>query len=107
MAMVFTPISTNCGSPILRCIGRDVQTVAVGEIAFDSSYPTGGEEVPKNMLKYVKNVKYVFIQPIKGYTFSYDATNKKIIAYSTAATEVADKTDLSALTAVPVMIWGY
>jgi hypothetical protein len=110
MALEFTPIAKGGGSPLLRCIGKSPQTLAVGEIKFDASYPTGGESLPKNMTNIIANLKgakYVFIQPIKGYTFEYDAANKKVIAYSTAATEVADKTDLSALTAVPVIICGY
>lgn len=82
-----------------------------GTIAFDSSYPTNGEAISFG----IANVSIVIVAPAGGYTFEYDSSAGKIKAYygdysSTsdgALTEVANATDLSALTAVPYIAIGY
>lgn len=79
--------------------------VCVGTVAFDSSYPTGGEAVSYANLG-LANVDFVQVSSAAGYVFEYDHTNKKVKAYwvdtttdGAAMAEVADTTDLSAVTA--------
>ncbi len=84
----------------------------MGTIAFDSSYPTGGEAITEEALGLV-SAEMVIIPSFGGYTFTWDATNSKVIAYwvdtttdGAALAQVADTTDLSALTAVPYLAIG-
>ena len=48
-----------------------------GSIAFDSSYPTGGESA-NDITKYFNSCKNVMCEQKAGYLFEFDATNKKI-----------------------------
>lgn len=80
--------------------------IDVINVAFDSSYPTGGET-----LEFSFTPSIVIAEPNSGYVFSYDHTNSKLQAYYAdydavadgALIEVADEADLSALTAVKVV----
>ena len=45
----------------------------IGTLAFDSSYPLGGES-----LTFDHELKHIEIEPQGGYTFEYDHTNKKV-----------------------------
>lgn len=54
-------------------------------IAFDSSYPTGGESFTPADLG-MKTFDVVQIQQASGLVFEYDYTNKKILAYSQGVT---------------------
>ena len=95
------------------------------KLAFDSSYPTGGESLTAANLG-LSTVDFILIEPASGYLFEYDHTNSKVIARyplashthteNTAATytqnattaastasagsQVSNGTDLSALTDV-------
>lgn len=79
--------------------------INIASIAFDDSYPTGGEGLTGAQLGLV-SVDSVQIEPAGGYVFSYDYANKKVIAYygdndavaDGALAQVADKADLSAIT---------
>jgi hypothetical protein len=90
--------------------------VFLGTLAFDSSYPTGGEALPAGFEKFnLAKVDYASIGPHEGFIFEYDATNDKVLAYfadySTgtdgALIQVADTTDLSGQAAVPFFVIGY
>jgi hypothetical protein len=84
-----------------------------GTIAFDASYPTGGEAWDMSALMPV-SLKAVFIENKSGYVFEYDYTNKKVIAYycdystgtDAVMIEVANTVDLSAVTGVRFMAIG-
>ena len=89
-----------------------------GTVAFDSSYPTGGEAFNAESETGFSDVFAVQVLPKAGYTFEYvdsaTAANRKIKAYwvdtsvdGAAQAEVADTTDLSAVTGVRVIVWGY
>jgi hypothetical protein len=54
------------------------------QIAFDSSYPTGGEPLTAANLG-MRKLTTVSITGQKGYTFEYDYTNEKILAYQQGA----------------------
>lgn len=102
----------------VRSQGAADLTVWVGTVAFDDSYPTGGEAFNAESQTGFRDVEQVWIAPKNGYTFQYvdsaTAANRKIKAYwvdtsvdGAAQAEVADTTDLSGVTGVQVMVWGY
>lgn len=86
--------------------------IQFGSLAFDSSYPTGGESMT---FPGFFNVAIVLIEPSAGYIFQYDYTNSKVLAYYAdydavadgALIQVANTTDLSALTDVRYVAIGY
>jgi hypothetical protein len=117
--------------------------IMVCNVAFDSSYPTGGEDI-SSVVNAFKEVLSASFEGSGGYVFEYDKTNKKVKALypqggeqvgsadggasvdagatpvtSSAANgaivtvdagigrEVANATDLSALTTVRVTFIGY
>lgn len=86
-------------------------------IAFDSSYPTGGEPLAQTDLGFASTVDdefHVIIGPKAGYVFEFDYTNLKVIAYhsdndavaDSALIQVPDTTNLSTLTGVRVTAFG-
>jgi len=89
---------------------KRVRTV---DIAFDSSYPTGGESLTASDLG-LSVVDLVIPSPKSGYVFEYDYTNSKIKAYYAdydatsdgALIEVANTTDLSGVTGVRLLAMG-
>lgn len=83
----------------------DTDKLYVGTIAFDDSYPTGGEafDITGN-----ESIDSMMLGHKSGYTFSYDAANAKVIAYyvdndagaDSAQIQIPNTTDLSAVTGV-------
>jgi hypothetical protein len=60
------------------------QHVVTGTIAFDSSYPTGGESfTPANIG--LRVVDLMLFEQTKGFTYEYDYTNSKVKAYAQGA----------------------
>ena len=55
----------------------------IADVAFDSSYPYGGESFTPNDIG-MSAVHKLHIEPKNGYTFEYDYTNKKIKVFSPA-----------------------
>ena len=58
-------------------------------VAFDSSYPTGGESLTAADLG-LKTIDFINIESKSGVTFEYDYTNNKILAYVPGMTPGAD-----------------
>jgi|SRR6478752_41199 len=94
--------------------------IVVADYTFDASYATGGEAIDFNALGVANPpwfVAFSQVAPVNaGYVFQYDYTNKKIVAYrqkdpanaggaDIALTEVANTTDLSAVT-IRVLVYG-
>lgn len=76
--------------------------ITVTEVAFDSSYPTGGEPLTASDLG-LTTVEFAIATVKVAGTGSvtavfYDIANAKLLAY-TAAAQVANTTDISAVTA--------
>jgi len=96
---------------IAQC--RSSLRIVTGTIAFSASYPTGGETF--DLSNKVPKLKVVLIENKSGYIFEYDYANKKVKVYycdydaagDGALIEVANATDLSALTGVRFMAIGY
>ncbi len=80
-------------------------------VAFDSSYPTGGEAITAADFGLSE---VITVHPVDsyGYTWSYDKANGKLLAYgqasaaSGALSELDDTTDLSGLTGVSMFVYG-
>lgn len=85
----------------------------VASVAFDNSYPTGGESIAASKFGLGK-IEFLIAQSTGGYIFAWDNANSKLLAYygdnNNAADgpliEVPNATDLAALTAVPVLVFG-
>lgn len=87
-----------------------------GTIAFDNSYPTGGESVTVHALG-LSILESLTLSPNKGYVFEWDGTtaSPKILAYhgdnnnasDGPLIEVPNTTDLSTCTAVRYIARGY
>lgn len=86
------------------------QRVVLGTLAFDASYPTGGEATTIAALgdSFFADTDgvAVMIFPNTGYTFQWHPDTLKVRALSTAATEVSNATDLSALSSVTYLMIG-
>ena len=66
-----------------------------GSIAFDASYPTGGEVLSAGNIG-LKSLDILDISNNElGYLFEYDKTNGKVIIYTAQGVELANATDLS------------
>ena len=79
--------------------------VAIVDVAFDDSYPTGGEAVDLSEVG-IGTVLFAIVEPTDGYTFEYDRSNDKVVAYWVDTTtdgapqaEVANTTDLDGVVA--------
>ena len=57
------------------------RAVVVADIAFDSSYPYGGEACDHDQLLGLHDLDIVLFEPKGGYSFEFDYTNKKIKAF--------------------------
>ena len=76
------------------------------DIAFDDSYPTGGESLTASDVR-LSDAHFVTITSKSSYIFEYDYTNSLVLAYDAGAgTEVGSGTNLSAVTSVKVMMIG-
>lgn len=82
-------------------------------LAFDNSYPTGGEPLAPLDLG-LSSIDCLIVSRTAGYTFEFVYTTNKLMVlvgdYDNAAdgplVEVANATDLSALTAVHFIVFG-
>ena len=57
---------------------------STGVLTFDSSYATGGELLTLGAIA-MSNIDYIDVNPFAGYTFRYDYTNNRVLAYRVAA----------------------
>lgn len=55
------------------------KNVARGTIAFDSSYPTGGESLTAANVG-LKTIERITFEDVAGFSFTYDYTNAKVLA---------------------------
>ena len=86
-----------------------------GTIAFDSSYPTGGEAITLGALG-LSTLKALYPFPFAGFVSAWDGskTAPKVLLYwvdtstdGAALAQVTDETDVaSAVTAVPFIAYG-
>lgn len=85
----------------------------IADVDLDSSYPTGGESLTPANLR-LGRIDFLIAEPSAGYVFTYDRTNKKLLAYyadnnaagDSALIQVPDTTDLSAVTNIRIFAIG-
>jgi hypothetical protein len=106
-------VSFNTNASMASALSKGLR-FEFGTIALDSEYPTGGES-----LTIFANTEAVVCQPRGGYVFDYDKANSKLLAYQsdngnsvasgtvTPLVQVAASTDLSALSDVPYIAFGW
>jgi hypothetical protein len=90
---------------------RDVSSKRVhyGTIAFDSSYPAGGESLTAADVS-LHTIERIEFEPALGFTFAYDYTNKKVKAFcpgvvtTAAGAGVLDDFPLSGVGATAVSV---
>lgn len=103
MAVTVTPDAGHNTNYSLNAFLSRGGKLQVGTLAFDDSYPTGGEPVDFGFTPTI-----VLLQPASGYVFEYDADNGQVLAYYAdydatadgALIQVANATDLSAVSTV-------
>jgi len=69
--------------------------VRIFDCDFDSSYPTGGEVLLPGTIG-LSTIDVFLVEDGTAYTFKYNRTTKKLLAYSSGV-EVTAATDLSAV----------
>jgi len=95
-------------------LGITGRKLTIMTLAFDSSYPTGGESLTNDDLR-IGRVDFVDAPSVSGYVFQYDYTNEKLMAYYAdydagadgALIEVANEADLSGVTGVRILAIGH
>ena len=103
----------NAGMNDVRAVGMQLK-ILTGTFDFDTSYPTGGESFDVSNF-FPKGVVAVIPSPKSGYVFEYDSDDEKLLAYYAdydavddgALIEVAETTDLAAITDVKFVALGY
>lgn len=105
MALTVTEVTRNVGP------GNRKEVIAT--VAFDSSYPTGGESLAPSLLGF-QAFDFVSFTNTGGYVFEFDHTNSKVLAYWVDTTtdgaplaQVANTTDLSGVTTARLRAIGY
>lgn len=100
--------------PVLAQSPR-VMKVVTGKFDFDSSYPTGGEDIADIAAQFAGSVALgVVFEPVNAarYHIAVDYAAKKVKLFIEDATtgveaEAANASDQSAITGVRWMAWGY
>lgn len=68
----------------LRYENSGSQVLVYGKVSFDSSYPTNGEAVAKNILG-LRQVDQILLPTSNGFVFAFDIVNKKIKVFQSGA----------------------
>lgn len=66
---------------VTRRVTAGNQNIVTGTIAFDSSYPAGGESFTAADLG-LRTVDLMVLPPSSGFTYEYDYTNSKVKVYT-------------------------
>lgn len=85
--------------------------MVTGTLDFDASYPTGGESVAELFASFPRGLTGALIQQpdvAAVRTVELDTVNQKVIGYTDGfTTEVTNGTNLSAVTGLRFIAWGY
>jgi hypothetical protein len=112
MALVRTPdVRHGKSYSALADVGSGM-VIETGTVAFDSSYPTGGEAVTFSIP--VASIRSVYFEPYGGRLYTYERATEKIKAWFTRGgtasgvfAEVSNTSDLSAMSNVPYVMFGF
>lgn len=109
MAVTVTPETRQQTQYSFRGAQANGMKLQIGTLAFDASYPTGGESVA---FTGISDVLFIAFNDTAGYVLTYDDSAGKVVVYEAGADgaaldEVANATDLStALAAVQYLAIG-
>jgi hypothetical protein len=101
------------GTSILRAQAGRTLKVVTGRFSFDSSYPTGGEDISDVFNQFKECLLIWFEQPLTGAQtgkfIKTDYTNKKAQLFTNAspAVEVTNASDQSAIVNLRFIAIGY
>lgn len=98
------------GKSIARIGGATAGLVRVYQVDFDTSYPTGGENISEIWNDF-SSVLGIFVQPADttvadNRMFIPDLVNKKLIMLTAITTQASDTSDQSAVTKVQLLVVG-
>jgi len=93
--------------------GAGNKNIAICDVDFDSSYPTGGESFAPSLFGW-DSFDIVMAMPRLGYVFDYDYSGELLLAYwadndagaDGALVEVTDQEDISAIVDAKVLVIG-
>lgn len=88
MALTITPVSNNV-------VGA--QRLNVINVAFDDSYPTGGEAITPADMGMRARIDAVVPMASSPYIVEFDTAASKLVAYTALGTEVTDTGNLTSL----------
>ena len=91
--------------PVSAFAGRGL-LVKTATFAFDSSYPTGGEDI-SDLFDGFREVKAIHVSGPASRLYEPDLTAKKLKLFTAVGTEAGNGTDQSAITGVKLMAVGY
>jgi hypothetical protein len=83
--------------------------ILTATVAFDDSYPTGGEDLSALLDEFDASYTILAVQaePVATYYFGWDRATNKLKAYTAAdGNEVGNGTDLAAVTGVLLTVWA-
>jgi hypothetical protein len=109
MAVIVTPATRHQTQYSFAAAQSNGLKIQVGTLAFDDSYPTGGESLSFNG---ITDVLFASFTDTAGYYLSYDDSAGKVVVYEAGADgaaldEVGNTTDLStSLAAVQYLVIG-
>lgn len=81
--------------------------VKVATVDFDTSYPTGGEDISSLWTGFTSVVVAIAQYPGGTRLARVDKTNKKLLLFTAIGTEAADTSNQSTITGVQVVLIGY
>lgn len=105
------------GPPLFSGAGGRTQKVVTGQVSFDASYPTGGEDISDifDMFR-GSTVLGIYFDPSvpltsagTGKRLKVDYAGKKLLLYdnAVASAEVVNASDQSGAAAIRFCAWGY
>lgn len=105
MALTILDIDGAPPSPVMG--GQAGKADAIKQITFDNSYATGGKALLPSAFG-LAGLDFVDANPASGYTFRYDHTNAKLLAYRSGAANGVQVEESNAvdLSAVVTRVWA-
>ncbi len=112
MSLTRTPAKRHGGIYTVQADAGTNMVIEIGTLAFDNSYPTGGEAITFSIP--VANIVGFYAEPYGGRLYTYERSTEKIKAWfsrggtaSGVFAEVSSTSDLSAMSNVPYMVFGF
>lgn len=109
-AILTAATTTRQGSSRLLVQDSYIRRIAHLKYTFTDSYATGGDacDIVASFNPGLVAASGLIVDPIgqNGYRFQWDATNKKMLSYTSGGTQTTSSTDLSAVGAIDVLVYS-